>query len=171
MIFPATSPMRETGNLTICHQGLVQLVSCFYFVKFWRTWEMFTWKWSCTFSISTPINLAFTSKSPTSSVGEMSNMTFLNLNVTTQHLRKNTFYSIKSYYCRHTQTKWKWLSAFPQYLKEPSIGLKSFAWFNILTQKHDKEHSNSLENTAVVQCRVYAGIQRHCVYPLLSIIQ
>lgn len=44
---------------------------------FWR--EMFTWKWSWTFSISTPINLAFTSKSPTSSVGEMSNMTFLNL--------------------------------------------------------------------------------------------
>lgn len=62
---------------------------------FSHTWEKFTWKWSWTFSISTPINLAFTSKSPTSSVGEISNMTFLNLReergnnmrqkVTTQH--------------------------------------------------------------------------------------
>lgn len=51
---------------------------------------MFTWKWSWTFSISTPINLAFTSKSPTSSVGEMSNMTFLNLGVERDNESNNT---------------------------------------------------------------------------------
>lgn len=32
IIFPASRPVRETGNLTICHLGLV--LSCFYFVKF-----------------------------------------------------------------------------------------------------------------------------------------
>lgn len=38
-----------------------------------------TWKWSCTFSISTPKNFALISKSPTSSPGVISNITFLNL--------------------------------------------------------------------------------------------
>lgn len=38
-----------------------------------------TWILSCTFSISTPRNFDLTSKMPTSSVDEISNVTFLNL--------------------------------------------------------------------------------------------
>ena len=47
-----------------------------------------TWKTSSTFSMATPMNLADTSKTPTSSADLMSNMTFLNL----QTKKKHTFH-------------------------------------------------------------------------------